>query len=157
MTLTTAQLGPLSRLLAASRTDWDVQGVMAFVEQLARDPRPWPELQVQAIRQAANAKNLTPKCILDPLPVEATVRTITPTPPRHDDPECPTHGGTIHDDQGVYACCKFDHDPTPPAYLRCGVSDGPSDAARELIETRLGPRRRAREMAGSVEQEAEQG
>jgi hypothetical protein len=147
----------LGDLLVTLRPDWDAESwhrmaVDKALLQLAADPRSPFELCEQAVHNARNAANRTPECVLRPLDSEATVRTITPTPPRHDDPACPEHGGTIRDDNGTFACCKYDHDPKPPAYLRCGTSAGPSDEARELIETRLGPHRRAREMSQEGEQ-----
>lgn len=149
--LTTAQATVLGRSVVAFRQQWELAGVMTFIDQLATDPRPAIVLWQQVVTRAADPRSLTPKALLEPLPVEAQVRRL-PEPPSRDDPACPEHGGTIRDDQGRYACCKYDADPKPPAYLRCGVSAGPSVEARELIETRLGPRRRAREMSEQKEQ-----
>lgn len=153
MTLTTAQATVAGRCVAAFR-GWDLAGCMAYIDPMMTDPRPAGELLRQIVWRATDPRSESPKALAFPLDQpEVTVRTITPAPPRHDDPACEVHGGTIRDDQGRYACCRFDHEPTPPAYLRVGTSGGPPAAARALIEASLGPRRRAREMAETKEQQ----
>lgn len=144
--LTTAQATVLGRSVVAFRQQWDLAGVMTFIDQLATDPRPAMVLWQQVVTRAADPRSLTPKALLDPLPAEAVVRRL-PEPPRHDDPACLEHGGTIRNADGAFVCCVFDHDPNPPAYLRVGTSNGPSAEARALIEASVGPRRKAREMA----------
>jgi hypothetical protein len=50
---------------------------------------------------------LTPKALLEPLPAEAVVRAL-PSPPRHDDPECPERDcrSTVRDVNGECVGCK---------------------------------------------------
>lgn len=136
-----------------------------FVEQLAKDPRPWPELQVQAIRQAANAKNLTPKCILEPLPAgEAVVRALPVNDPNAGvgDEWCPVHEcRTTQRNDGERLCCWQDRmldNPTRPRPVAAAFRDAvPAPAGlRERVAASLSNASRA--VPGVVKkQEAEQG
>lgn len=137
--LTTAQITTLAKLLAACRDDWDLSGVHSFVAQLASDARPWPLLVDQALKQAANVKNLTPKCILEPLSTAApaTVPVVASRPPAHDDPECVVHGGTAKTVHGGYVCCAqaaAETSPRPvspaPVSRRCGPP--PADVKAQI-------------------------
>lgn len=86
------------------RPDWDSAGCHSAATKLAADPRPWPELLVQAFGQAGIAANRTPECILWPLPV-APAPSVIREAPRHDDPACGKCGSTVvRNDGSCHGC-----------------------------------------------------
>lgn len=131
------------------RPDWDSAGCHSAATKLAADPRPWPELLVQAFGQAGIAANRTPECILWPLPVEAVVRTITP--PRHDDPACGKCGSqVVRSDGSCHGCwlnAREDGTTAPkpvspaPSVRRCGP---PPPEIKDRIERDFQARKAAR-------------
>lgn len=113
MTLDAAQIGRLTRLIEANRPGWDAQGILTHVEKLATDPRPWPELEVQAIARSADFAQATPACLLRPL----TTPPPLISPPKVVTVWCETHlvDARLRPD-GERACCWADTaEPVPVA------------------------------------------
>jgi hypothetical protein len=149
MPLSTAQIATATALVHANRPEWDRSGILAHVEKVAADPRPWPELERQLVVRSSDMTQHTPKCLLEPLPVEAVVRTITP--PRHDDPACGKCGSqVVRSDGSCHGCwlnAREDGATAPkpvspaPAGRRCGP---PPPEIKDRIERDFQQRRAAR-------------
>lgn len=98
----------LVNFLCDHRQTWDNAGTEAAVKQLdQRFPNDPLHVAALAIAAARNPQNRGPATMLAEQP-EAVVWTITPTPPRHDDPPCPVRdcGSTLRDVNGECVGCK---------------------------------------------------
>lgn len=144
-------------LRADSWPTWDAAGTGAAILELSkRMPNDPLGVAVRALTAARNPANRGPATMLHEPQPEAVVRAL-PTPPSRDDPECSTHHSNIVDASGRFVCCVQEAATPKPvrpvaAPLRA-ASPCPAEA-RELIEASIGPRRRAREQAQEMKEQA---